>query len=158
MGPRRLLEGVARDRGGDFLLTGGERGRMQSSGKPNNIVEEIPMRHVNSRVAKAVAVAVFAVVGVVVMTAMNTAGEPVTESPLSGSQICATSPEAGFDATQPDFAPAVEVGQQASQGEPVAICRLMPECWSNSDCDSRCGVGLGKCIHSKCPVRLCVCK
>jgi hypothetical protein len=43
------------------------------------------------------------------------------------------------------------------QFAPVAICRLMPECWSNDDCDVRCGANGGRCVHSKCPVRICKC-
>jgi hypothetical protein len=131
---------------------------MQGSGKSNNIMEGMPMRHVNSWVAKAVAVAVFALVGVVDMTAMDTVGEPAPQTAWNESQLCATGPEAGFEATQPEFSAAVETGQLASSAEPVAICRLMPECWSNSECDWKCGAGLGKCIHSKCPVRICVCR
>ena len=38
-----------------------------------------------------------------------------------------------------------------------AACRIMPECWANSDCDALCGAGLGRCVHAKCPVRLCKC-
>ncbi|HEU5181840.1 MAG TPA: hypothetical protein VFW45_13715 [Candidatus Polarisedimenticolia bacterium] len=48
--------------------------------------------------------------------------------------------------------------QGAVNPEPVAICRLLPECWSDSDCDARCGAGLGKCVHSNCPPRLCKCR
>jgi len=41
----------------------------------------------------------------------------------------------------------------------LAICRLMPECWANADCDAQCGgAGLGRCAHSRCPVRVCRCK
>ena len=39
----------------------------------------------------------------------------------------------------------------------AAICRLEPQCWTNSDCDSVCGTGQGRCVHSKCPVRVCKC-
>ena len=103
------------------------------------------MRYENSWIGKAVALAVVAVVGVAVMMATGAAGEPVTQIGLSGSEICAVSQPA-------------DPGQQASLAQPAAICKLRPECWSDSDCDLRCGVGLGKCIHSKCPVRICVCR
>jgi hypothetical protein len=40
-----------------------------------------------------------------------------------------------------------------------AACRRAPECWTDSDCDVQCGgVGLGKCVHSNCPVRICKCR
>ena len=97
------------------------------------------MRHEGSWIAKVVALAVVAVVGVAVMMAPGAAGEPATQNAVIGPEICATS-------------------QQASPAQPAAICKLMPECWSNSECDWKCGVGLGKCIHSKCPVRICVCR
>ena len=38
-----------------------------------------------------------------------------------------------------------------------AACRIMPECWANADCDAVCGAGLGRCVHAKCPVRVCKC-
>ena len=39
-----------------------------------------------------------------------------------------------------------------------AACRRAPECSVDSDCDVLCGgVGLGKCVHSSCPVRICKC-
>jgi hypothetical protein len=41
--------------------------------------------------------------------------------------------------------------------QPAAICRLAPECSTNSDCDARCGAGQGRCGHSRCPVRVCKC-
>lgn len=45
-----------------------------------------------------------------------------------------------------------------SPDQPEAACRLMPECWVDSDCDGICGAGQGRCIHSKCPVRICRCR
>jgi len=40
---------------------------------------------------------------------------------------------------------------------PDDACRILPECFSNSDCDAICGAGQGKCIHNKCPIRICRC-
>jgi hypothetical protein len=37
-----------------------------------------------------------------------------------------------------------------------SACRIMPECSSDSDCNALCASG-GKCIHSKCPIRICRC-
>ena len=42
-------------------------------------------------------------------------------------------------------------------GAPDDACKIMPECWANADCDFSCGVGLGRCVHNKCPVRICRC-
>lgn len=38
-----------------------------------------------------------------------------------------------------------------------AACRMTPQCWANSDCDALCGTGLGRCVHAKCPIRICKC-
>lgn len=38
-----------------------------------------------------------------------------------------------------------------------ATCRIRPECSANSDCDAICGTGLGRCVHAKCPIRICKC-
>ncbi len=38
-----------------------------------------------------------------------------------------------------------------------AACRMRPQCSTNADCDAICGVGLGHCVHSKCPIRICKC-
>ena len=46
---------------------------------------------------------------------------------------------------------------QAEPTAPNAACRMRPECSTDSDCDERCGVGQGKCVHSSCPVRVCHC-
>ncbi len=39
-------------------------------------------------------------------------------------------------------------GQMDDRADPTAICRLRPECMSDSDCDVRCGVGQGKCVQA----------
>jgi hypothetical protein len=41
--------------------------------------------------------------------------------------------------------------------QPASICRLAPECSTNSDCDAICGAGQGRCGHSRCPIRVCKC-
>ena len=139
-------------------MTSGEDRCKESNVHSKNRMEGMPMRHENSWMGKAVTLAVVAVVGVAVMMAPGAVGEPVTGNGLSGSSVCAASHTAGPGTSQADFLHAVELGQQANLAQPAAICKLRPECWSNSDCDLRCGVGLGKCIHSNCPVRICVCR
>jgi hypothetical protein len=47
--------------------------------------------------------------------------------------------------------------QESAQGGETAACRRAPECSIDSDCNLLCGVGLGKCVHSNCPVRICKC-
>ena len=71
--------------------------------------------------------------------AADFAPTPDTELTLSGPDAC------------PPLPPATE------ELTPVAICRLLPDCFSNDDCDVRCGTSGGRCVHSKCPVRICKC-
>ena len=52
---------------------------------------------------------------------------------------------------------ALVVGAVALYTDAEAACRMQPECWTNADCGSICGPGLGRCVHSKCPVRVCKC-
>ena len=62
-----------------------------------------------------------------------------------------TDPEADFSSTELQPAP------HAPEMEPMAICRLMPQCDSNADCAAICGATGAKCVHSRCPVRVCRC-
>ena len=41
--------------------------------------------------------------------------------------------------------------------QPTAICRLIPQCDSNADCVAICGTEGAKCVHSRCPIRVCRC-
>ena len=41
--------------------------------------------------------------------------------------------------------------------EPAAICRMRPQCDVDADCDAICGAGLGDCVRSRCPIRVCRC-
>lgn len=54
---------------------------------------------------------------------------------------------------EPDFTPSPDL-----EAEPMAICRMAPQCETNSDCDALCGTGQGRCGHSRCPRRVCVCR
>ena len=55
------------------------------------------------------------------------------------------------------FLLAAAITLQAEPVAPDAACKMRPECSTNADCDSQCGVGLGHCVHSSCPVRVCHC-
>jgi hypothetical protein len=118
-------------------------------------MEGMPMTQKSSWVAKAAVLAVMVVAGVAVMTALAAVGEPDTDA-RGRSAICSADHGAGCAAPLSEIAPAVDPGQQEAGIQPTA-CRLRPECTSDSDCDVRCGVGLGKCVHSNCPVRICHC-
>jgi len=98
-------------------------------------------------IGKTIALAVVAIAGVVAITAFDSAG-PSADTPRN-TMVCAAT-ENGAPAIAPPE-------QQGSQPEPAAICRLRPECSVDSDCDVKCGVGHGKCVHSNCPVRICKC-
>jgi len=123
----------------------------------HNMMEGIPMSHETSWMAKAAALAVVAVAGLAVMTALDAVGQPVIDNGLGGSTVCTAGHGAGPGTVLADDVHAVDLGQQEHLADPTAICRLRPECMSDSDCDVICGVGQGKCIHSNCPVRICRC-
>jgi hypothetical protein len=48
-------------------------------------------------------------------------------------------------------------GVVAVYTDAYAACRMRPQCSTNADCDSICGPGLGRCVHSNCPIRVCKC-
>jgi hypothetical protein len=48
-------------------------------------------------------------------------------------------------------------GAAALYTDAHAACRMRPQCSTNADCDSVCGAGLGRCVHSNCPIRVCKC-
>ena len=49
------------------------------------------------------------------------------------------------------------VGAVALYTDAEAACRMRPQCSTNTDCDAVCGAGLGHCVHSNCPIRICKC-
>ena len=105
--------------------------------------------------AKVVALAVVVMVGAAVVAAMGPAGAP---APQAGQPaLVAPNGEAGSQ-RQAEILPTVELPQDANAPEPVVVCLLIPECWSNSDCDAMCGVKLGRCVHNTCPARVCRCR
>ena len=60
--------------------------------------------------------------------------------------------EETVDFSSTDLQPVPDPGMQ-----PAAICRLIPQCDSNADCVAICGTASAKCVHSRCPVRVCRC-
>ena len=113
------------------------------------------MTHERHWILKAVALAIVASGGAMVMTAVDVAMAPYEA--VDGGQAVTVSPACEAD-TAADVIHALECGSWDDVVEPAAICRLIPECWKSSDCDARCGVGLGKCVHSNCPPRVCRCR
>ena len=119
-------------------------------------MEEKRMRHTSSSLPKAMALVLMVMVGVAVMASTDSARTPATAQPgLVASVEFAPCDVPGALAPQSEALTTVVPDQETFAPEPVAICRLLPECWANSDCDARCGAGLGKCVHSNCPVRRC---
>jgi hypothetical protein len=114
------------------------------------------MKHQGSWMAK-VALVVVAMVGAAVVAAMDPTGVPMTAPGAGESALIAPNDAAGSQCPA-EVLPTLKPAPDASAPEPVAICRLLPECWTDSDCDARCGVGLGKCLHSNCPPRYCRCR
>src|SRR6185436_9552498 len=116
------------------------------------------MRHASSSLAKAMALVVMMLVGVAVMTSTDSTGTAATGTTLSPAAAFAACDDPGNLASRADTPGNLALDGENFAPEPVAICRLLPECWVNSDCDARCGTGLGQCVHSNCPVRLCRCR
>jgi hypothetical protein len=112
----------------------------------------------SSRIAKVVALTLVAVVGAAVMTALNRAGEPVADVDLGQPAVSPASCDRGPETSWAGVAHTADMCQDEVLLEPAAICRLLPECDANSDCDEKCGIGQGKCAHSRCPVRVCRCR
>jgi len=115
------------------------------------------MHHRSSGRARAVGLTVVAVVCVAVVTALGAVRQSVADVGVGGSAVCAAGLGAEPETKQADVSHALDWGQQEDRAVPTAICRLRPECMSAADCDVRCGVGQGKCVHSNCPVRICRC-
>lgn len=90
--------------------------------------------------------------GLTVMSATGPTPTAVPDSGLDPAEVLAGS-DCGLD---PGQLPPGFFLQEGVAPEPTA-CRMRPECSSDSDCDVRCGVGLGKCVHSSCPIRICKC-
>lgn len=116
------------------------------------------MRHASSSLPKAMALVVMMLVGVAVMTSTDSTGTTATGTTLSPAAVFAACDDPGVLASRADTPDNLALDGENFAPEPVAICRLFPECWVNSDCDARCGAGLGKCVHSNCPPRLCRCR
>jgi len=105
------------------------------------------MRNEKPRIATLFAFALIAVVGTALSMEMDRTGTATgtgTSAPAS-------------EVTRAALLPAANLCQQVDLVEPAAACRIRPECSTNSDCDEQCGVGLGRCVHSNCPVRICRC-
>jgi hypothetical protein len=84
------------------------------------------------------------------------------ESAGKASSLATASPQENRDAAS-NSTPAdrvdAQVPQQAARGGgSTALCKKEPQCSVDSDCDSICGAGLGKCVHSSCPTRICKCR
>jgi hypothetical protein len=114
------------------------------------------MKLSGSWVVRMVALAVVAMVGIAVMASAEPAGSMTTD-PIAESAVFAPSDEAA-PGCQADLLSTVKLDLEQNSPEPVVVCLLLPQCWRNSDCDARCGAGLGRCVHSTCPARVCTCR
>jgi len=85
------------------------------------------------------------------LSLLLTPAEPASE-PIVLDLGTDTTAELTVDLSGTDLRPSPDPGMQ-----PMAICRLIPQCDSNADCVALCGTEGAKCVHSKCPVRVCRC-
>jgi len=116
------------------------------------------MSRKRSWISKAVFWAAIAAVGAAAVTTLDSPGRPVTPTRLGEPSTTQAIRNLGMEPEETAVVHAVELVQEEDLFEPAAICRLMPECSTNSDCDAKCGIGRGQCLHSKCPVRVCRCR
>jgi hypothetical protein len=86
------------------------------------------------------------------LSLLLTAAEPVNDEPIVLDLGTDTTAELAVDLGGTDLRPSPDPGTQ-----PTAICRLIPQCDSNADCVALCGTEGAKCVHSRCPVRVCRC-
>ena len=115
------------------------------------------MRYGGSWMSRGIVVAVFALIGLAALPALEPVDGPAADPGALSSPSLTADPASPADLPLTDFADSLNGCPEENQAQPTAICRLLPECWSNSDCDFRCGVGQGKCVHHNCPPRLCKC-
>lgn len=107
------------------------------------------MKLSRSWMARMVALAVVAMVGMAVMASSDPAGSMKADPMFGESVVLAPNDEP---------TPECQADLQQSVPEPVVVCLLIPQCWRNSDCDAQCGAGLGRCVHNSCPARICSCR
>ncbi|HEV8335454.1 MAG TPA: hypothetical protein VGR67_03460 [Candidatus Polarisedimenticolia bacterium] len=98
-----------------------------------------------------------AAAGLAIMVQQGLAGESAGKASSSATMARAeTSGPAGeFTTGAATDAPTPQEPAQASTS--TAACKRAPQCSVDSDCDVVCGPGLGKCVHSSCPTRICKC-
>jgi len=103
------------------------------------------MSRKNASIAKSALLALAAVAAISLLTGRIAAAPPHPDP----QDVATVAPGEG--------APAPDASSDGSSGTDAA-CRRAPECSVDSDCDAVCGVGLGHCVHSNCPVRICKCR
>ena len=114
------------------------------------------MKDIRSGFPKAMALVVMVMVGAAVMVSMDSVGTATTQPGFVASESSAPCDNPGIESARPDDSITSTLVGESMTPEPIA-CRRAPECWADSDCDVLCGAGLGKCVHSNCPVRICKC-
>lgn len=110
------------------------------------------------RNGKANGLALLLAAGFAIMTALGTTNDTMVARGSGAAALCAVNQQSEGDLANLDADGTMDSCPQQDLLEPAAICRLRPECSTNEECDAICGAGLGKCVHSNCPVRICRCR
>jgi hypothetical protein len=139
------------------LTASRDRG-IRSPTDANASMEGQRMRQTQAWLPKAMALVVMLMAGVAAMTSTESAGTAMTQPRFVASAEFAPCDDLGSVASQAEALPTVLPDIGVIAPEPAAICRLLPQCSADSDCDTQCGTGLGKCVHNNCPARICRCR
>jgi hypothetical protein len=80
---------------------------------------------------------------------------PAGNIAMTGFGVATTGVGADAPLSEPDACPPLPPST-GDQFTPMA-CKIAPECSTNDDCTAVCGPNGGRCVHSKCPIRICKC-
>ena len=105
-----------------------------------------------------VLMAMIAVAGIAIAAAHGFPGASSGNVGSGATAVQEVHRDAAVQAAPADRVDAPAPQEAAQGGESTAACRKEPQCSIDSDCDLICGVGLGKCVHSSCPIRVCHCR
>ena len=116
------------------------------------------MTYRDARTVKLLLLTLAIIAGGVILTGLSAAATHAPDGVPGGVPVSSTTCGPAPEAPPADDAGAAPAPPNDEPDGTAAACRKAPECSIDSDCDAICGVGLGHCVHSSCPVRICKCR